>query len=367
MGSFKKLGNSIKYGNVVRNFSVLLFTLISLLIFFTIIISTLDYFSILSNHSVFFGVSYLPPIWLLTPAIISSLSLYFLKKRYMGVGLIVIYTLYFLLMGDYSFSFLKAKSNNEDGVRPLSVLALNVQYYSKGAETVFNYIDSVDADVVLLSENTLDEDSIYSFKNITKKYKLSIGKKDETAILSKYPMIFKQNVDLPTKQASLSGSNIIANLYKNPHRSFSHIKINYSETEVNIISIRLIAGRPQSNSLKDQIAWGNYLARKHLEEVDFFINYLEQLDGPVIFGGDFNIPPNSMPLKNIYKIANDAAYTQHFIPCPTFRAEFPLLRIDYLFFRNGVKPVYYRRLQGIVSDHLPIYGEFVLNNNTEDN
>jgi endonuclease/exonuclease/phosphatase (EEP) superfamily protein YafD len=65
-------------------------------------------------------------------------------------------------------------------------------------------------------------------------------------------------------------------------------------------------------------------------------------------------------MRPLYKIAEDAARSQTFIPGPTFRTEFPVTRLDYIFTMNGLKTVNYSRLKVNVSDHLPIYGEFLL-------
>jgi len=323
-----------------------------------IVVSFMDYFDKWNKYSIFYGISYLPPIWLLIPVTISAVLFYFLQKKIIAMITAVIYILYFLVMGDYSFNFLSYNQEIDSESKPLSVLALNVQYYSKSEKRVFDYIDSMDADIVLLSENTLAKENINTFNNISRKYHLCIGKKDETAIFSKYPIIFCKQVDLPTSQASLSGSNIIEKLESNPNRSFSHIKINYFGIEVNIISIRFIAGRPKSKSLRDQVAWGNYLARKQAEEIHFFMSYLKKLDGPIIFGGDLNAPPNAKIINDLSKIANDAAYLNSFIPLPTFRTKFPVMRLDYIFATREIKVVDYSRPKIEVSDHFPVFAKF---------
>jgi len=173
------------------------------------------------------------------------------------------------------------------------------------------------------------------------------GKKYETAILSKYPVLFCSEIELPTHQASLSGSNDIDSLLINPKRSFVHIRINFNDREIDVISIRLIAGRPKSNNLKDQIEWGRYLIKKQTEEIKFFVNYLNTLEGPIVFGGDLTAPPNAKVMKPLYKIAEDAAQSQSLVPGPTFRTEFPVIRLDYIFTMNGFKTVNYSRLKSM--------------------
>ncbi len=345
---------------IVHKFLVYTSLGLSLILSLVMLISILDYYDIWARNSLFDGASFLSPLWLLFPIILLAVVLYLLNRKIFSLIVLIIYCVYFLIIGDASLKFLSGYNVLKSEEKKLSILSVNVRYYSYGIDQIFNFIDSVDADIVLLSENTLPSDSITIFSNIGEKYYVCSGKKYETAILSKYPILLCREIEFPTHQASLSGSNNIDSLYKNPKRSFTHIRFNFNEREIDALSVRLIAGRPKSNKIKDQIEWGKYLIEKQTEEIQMLVNYLNTLERPVVFGGDFNAPPNAKVMRPLYKIAEDAARSQTFIPGPTFRTEFPVTRLDYIFTMNGLKTVNYSRLKVNVSDHLPIYGEFLL-------
>jgi len=344
---------------IIHKSLVLSASIIAILLCFIMSVSTLDYFDFWNENSIIYGTSFLSPFWLLLPVLLLSILLFFLNSKRLSLITIIVYLIYFLLLGDVSFKSVFSNNKIDNGEIQLSVLSLNVRYYSEGEDKVFNFIDSVDADIVLLSENTLTADSIISLTALEEKYFIFTGKKYETAIFSKLPVISYEEIDFPTHQASLSGSNNIETLINNPHRSFSHIKFRFNDKEVNAISVRLIAGRPKTNKLKDQVEWGKYLVKKQTEEIETLVNYLKTLEGPIVFGGDFNATPNAIIMKPLYSIADDAAYATNFIPSPTFRAEFPLVRLDYIFTMNGFKTVKYFKMNTVVSDHLPILARII--------
>lgn len=340
---------------IIKKVSAIIILLLAIVLSLIILISVLDYYDILTEDSLFDGASFLSPSWLLPPVLLLSIVLFFLDRKKLSLITIIVYLIYFLLIGDVSFKSVFSNNKIDNSETQLSVLSLNVRYYSYGEDKIFNFIDSVDADIVLLSENTLPPDSIMIIGNIGKKYYVCSGKKYETAILSKYPVLLCREIELPTHQASLSGSNDIDSLYINPKRSFTHIRFSFKNREMDALSVRLIAGRPKSNKLKDQVEWGRYLVKKQTEEIEVLVNYLNTLERPLVFGGDLNTPPNAKVMKPLYKLAEDAARVQTFIPGPTFRTEFPVTRLDYIFTMNGLKTVEYSRLKADVSDHLPVY------------
>lgn len=347
---------------IIRRFLVLSASVLAFLLCTTMFVCTLDYFDFWNEGFILYGTSFLSPLWLLLPALLLSIILFFLDRKKLSLITAVVYLIYFLLIGDVSFKSILSNKIIDNGVTQFSVLSINVRYYSYGEDKIFNFINSIDADIVLLSENTMSADSIISLTDLEKKYFIFAGKKYETAIFSKFPVISFKEIDFPTQQASLSGSNDLDSMINNPNRSFFHLKFSFNGEEVNAISVRLIAGRPKTNKLKDQIEWGKYLVKKQTEEVETLVNYLKTLEGPVVFGGDLNAPPNSKVMKPLTTLAEDASLYHSFIPGPTFRTEFPVIRLDYIFTMNGLKTLDYSRLDANVSDHLPIFGKFVLSN-----
>jgi endonuclease/exonuclease/phosphatase (EEP) superfamily protein YafD len=187
-----------------------------------------------------------------------------------------------------------------------------------------------------------------------------MGHSNSTAIISKYSVLEFKEINLPSHEASLSGSNDIQDQYRHPFRSFTHAVLDVEGIRLHVISIRLIAGRPKNHSLEENIRWGRYLMDTQMDEVNAFIQYVKSLDGPLIFGGDLNAPPSSKPMRRIQALATDAYMTNHFWGDYTFRTEAPTMRLDYLFCMNNVVPMNACRPPLIISDHFPIVAEFLL-------
>ncbi len=185
-----------------------------------------------------------------------------------------------------------------------------------------------------------------------------MGHRNSTAILSRYPVAEFKEIELPSHEASLSGSNDINDLSRQPHRSFVHAILNVDGTFLHVISIRFIAGRPKNNTFEENLRWGKYLLATQMQEVDAFTAYLSKLQGPIIFGGDLNAPPLSKPIRKIQNIATDAYMANHIWGDYTFRTDFPRMRLDYLFCMNQVIPDQARRPHLMVSDHFPVVADF---------
>jgi len=314
------------------------------------------------QKSLFRGITYLPAFWLILFIIPSFIESLLTGNKKLAFVLIGLYIIYFLFYGD--IAFIKPKYDIPEKSTEISVMVLNVEFYNHGLEKVIKEIKDIDADISLLSENVLSQDELeYVKKEIYPRFFFT-GKAGETALISKYPVIECKEVELPSHQASLSGPNSVENQSLKPYRSFIHAVIDPGDTRLHIISIRFIAGRPASQKIKDQLEWGNYIANTQAEEIDFFKDYIGKLEGPVIFGGDLNAPPGSRPIRELNKIATDAYMANHIYGNLTFSVETPVLRLDYLYFMGKVIPLKTEVLyDSVVSDHYPVYGEFLITHN----
>jgi endonuclease/exonuclease/phosphatase (EEP) superfamily protein YafD len=244
----------------------------------------------------------------------------------------------------------------------LSVIALNVQYYSHGLENVVRTLNELDADVYLLSENVLDAAGAERARRLFAPRDFRMGRPGETAIASRYPVLSFKEVDFPSTQPSLSGPNWLGNgAASREHRSFSHAVLDVKGTRVNVVSLRLIAGRAPESNLLAQLEWGAYLIRTQAEELATFERYVAQQQGPLIFGGDMNAPPSATIVKALREHFTDAYLAQHFFGATTFRVRpVSYLRLDYLFSSRNVQPLSSRRVDVEVSDHYPVFAEFAL-------
>ncbi|GAC1603842.1 MAG: hypothetical protein NVS4B10_16560 [Myxococcales bacterium] len=242
----------------------------------------------------------------------------------------------------------------------LTVVALNVQYYSHGLENVAGALNRLDADVALLSENVLDPAGAARAQELFAPRTFRMGRSGETAIVSRYPVVSFREVDLPTAQASLSGPNQPGQ-EGSEKRSFSHAVLDVNGTQVHALSLRLIAGRAPEGSVLSKIEWGLYLVRAQAAEVEAFRRYAAGLHGPVIFGGDLNAPPSATAVARLEETYADAYLARHLLGKPTFRVRpTPYLRLDYLFSGRDVPVLASRRVDVEVSDHFPVWAEFAV-------
>ncbi len=356
------MSNAFKF--FVKTLKIIICQLAYLFFLIILIISIISYSEITGfsiDHSIIMAVGYIPSMWLIIPAFFASGIFYFTKKLKLMLLLLFVFIPYLIIDGDYSLG--KNYGGNPvafNSSKEITVITSNVRYYSKGVQNVAEFLSKIDADIVLLNENVLHDNEKAGFEFLLECYEIIHGRNGESAILSKLPVLSYKEIELPTHQASLSGSNDIEKLHLNPKRSFLYAKVKLDSIIINVISARLIAGRPKNNSLKEQIKWGNYLAMQQKIESDFLVKFLNKLEGPVIFGGDFNASPNSKVIKNIRRIAQDTALEVGGIPGATFRTNFPIMRLDYIFTMNGIYTREYKRLNAEISDHLPVYAKLAL-------
>jgi endonuclease/exonuclease/phosphatase (EEP) superfamily protein YafD len=304
------------------------------------------------------GASYLPPGWLF--ALVVPTVTCCLAVRSRGFALAAVLGFMLLVFPFADFRLRGTSPGLASSAQHLTVVALNVQYYAHGLENVVSALNRLDADVSLLSENVLDPAGAAHAKELFAPRFFRMGRSGETAIVSRYPILAFHEIDLPTRQASLSGPNDLVQ-EASPKRSFTHAVVDVNGAQVNVLSVRLIAGRAPEGSLLAQIEWGLYLMRAQSAEVDAFIRYATSLKGPVIFGGDMNAPPSASAIARIEEKYGDAYLARHFLGKPTFRVRpTPYLRLDYLFSGHDVPVVASRRIDVEVSDHFPVWAEFAL-------
>jgi endonuclease/exonuclease/phosphatase family metal-dependent hydrolase len=168
---------------------------------------------------------------------------------------------------------------------------------------------------------------------------------------------------LPTYLASLSSGNDIEKIKAGGvHRSFVHAVIDVNGASVNVLSLRLLAGRPKDHSLKESIKWGRYLLKSQNEELVSFIGYMQNIKGPFIFGGDLNVTPNTEIIHRLKKYAEDSYLEEHMFGSFTFKVSFPTMRLDFLFHSKDVftKQCEVVKSKSPLSDHFPVSAKFLV-------
>ncbi len=314
-----------------------------------------DRLGFLSKNHFLFGIDCLPPIY--PTAILLSVSfLSFLLKFNSIINFVSILSIVSLcITGDVSHKRLRVPT--EKALDTVTVLAQNVQYYAQGIEKVFDSLLAIRPDVAFLSENDLnDSETVYVKKKIAP-YDFRQCRRFGPALFSRFPIISCSEIELPTRLTSLSGPNDVENRGIYPKSTFLHAVINVNGKEINFISIRFIAGRPKNKSLSEQLSWGHYLLQEQIKECEFVTHYIENLQGPVIFGGDLNATPSSKIIRPLRDHFQDTYLACHILGKPTFRVGLPLTRIDYIFCSNQCYPLESKVLNTIIADHYPVWSK----------
>lgn len=123
-----------------------------------------------------------------------------------------------------------------------------------------------------------------------------------------------------------------------------------SDRHVSLDTIGMTVGR------KLKLAYG-----KRAEEIGRVLQGMPPVTGPVIVCGDFN----ETPMSYVYRQMQKAGFTDTFTKVgwgikPTYAGRLPLLRIDYIWANDKVRPLCFHRHRVKASDHYPIILEFEL-------
>lgn len=102
-----------------------------------------------------------------------------------------------------------------------------------------------------------------------------------------------------------------------------------------------------------------YAFERRSEEVSMLLETMPQFDGPIVVCGDFNDTPMSFTYKQMQKSGFVDSFTKvgHGIK-PTYAGKLPLMRIDYIWGNNQVKPLNFKRIRYKASDHYPVMLDF---------
>lgn len=102
-----------------------------------------------------------------------------------------------------------------------------------------------------------------------------------------------------------------------------------------------------------------YAFEQRSEELSEVLESIGQIEGPTVVCGDFN----DTPLSYTYRQMQKAGFVDTFTKVgrgikPTYAGKLPLMRIDYIWSNDKVKPLKFQRLRYKASDHYPVMLDF---------
>lgn len=234
----------------------------------------------------------------------------------------------------------------------LKIVSLNAKGGVFGVKNVKEYIDGLDADIVLLQEHGGKE---YQFKN------LKNGKSDAiVAIFSKHEIIDQKELiksDYETNNAYACQTDVelkgkkyrFINIYLQPFKfEKSMVKLNGDSEQ-------------DEQKLKDIVKRLIPTFQMHQEQVQIIRKAIDDSPYPVFLIGDFNSVPNSYEYYHLGKDLNDAFMEVGNGSATSFHDyKFPL-RIDYIFASKSIQPISYKVDRSVkISDHYPVIATFSL-------
>ena len=325
--------------------------------------AVLSKFSLLSEIRIIKACSYVTFLWVLAVSLVALVIFVFLSQWRTSILYFSFMFVFSLALFDYSLGPLKHKaSDNQQYYTELKVIAYNVRYFSCGIENITRFIEESKFDVVFLSECVLTPERQKYLQDHLPEYSIISDNGRDLALLSKYPVVSSKVIDLPTYIASLSSPNDLTKLASSGiHRSFIHAVVNIDGILVNLLSLRLIAGRPKNKTFAEELRWGEYLMDAQQKELDEFLAYINLLKGPIIFGGDLNMPSTSVLISEIEKYTRDTFLDNHVFGGLTFNVAFPTMRLDYIFHSKDITAKSSNILNVRLSDHFPVTADFLIN------
>lgn len=231
----------------------------------------------------------------------------------------------------------------------LRVMTYNIHQGRAGVEHIVKEIREENPDVVCLQEANV----FGAWQQLTPSLKKSLSgyrviHYDEIAIASRYPVVKWSMFPLRRQGA---------------RRVAIEAVINTRGRNVTIINVHLMTSPVGESIMTHDSTTKSYLKKTadvRFEQVGEIIKRSSQTKAPLIIAGDFNTPPRgllytqltSKYMDSFSKVGRGFGYT--------FRADYPVVRIDYVFTANGAYARNAYVPKALASDHRPMVADIII-------
>ncbi|MGD1715785.1 endonuclease/exonuclease/phosphatase family protein [Dapis sp. BLCC M172] len=244
--------------------------------------------------------------------------------------------------------------------QPLKIFSLNNSWHKTEPETLVERIKQEKPNIVFLQEITRNHIR-KSFPKLKAEYPDQTSddlKGYRAAILSKYPIEFKENLHL-------AGHSEV--------QQRAIIKIN--QQLIVVYNIQTISPWIRLRKILPFLTIPVYEFSERTAEIQDLIERLKKESLPIIVAGDFNMSEQSQDYYYLTQVLTDswkvsgigfgltwpAGWRLDFlIPNSTWKLDYPLFRIDYIWYSNHWVSKSAEVLSTTGSDHLPLVAELVL-------
>lgn len=227
----------------------------------------------------------------------------------------------------------------------LTAINLNVWKDSEDAERIIQWLVEADADLIVIHE-TLGRD----WRDLLPYFPYIHVANGDTRIFSKHRFLAEDKLRLENR----------------PPRSlfFPRVEIELAEQRIAVYGVHLVNphGTPRlpflPNAFPYHLLFG-YDDTRRDEQLDYLLGHVQTENYPYIVLGDFNISHTSPDYDRIAQHMQDAyaiAGTGLGLTWPIEADSLlpPLLRLDYIWYGNGLRVVHAETGPNVGSDHLPV-------------
>jgi vancomycin resistance protein VanJ len=227
------------------------------------------------------------------------------------------------------------------------VMTYNIHHASKGGKQIAEDVRRVSPDIVCFQETNviahLPDPVVELKKALPGWYCASHG---QLAVFSKYS-ITECVIHRPAVEF---------------WRVFLQVGVRVRGRQLNVLCLHLNTAAETESLAVHRGKLSSYLrsaTKARSSQVSELIKFSRGIRGPLIIMGDFNTPPRGRVYRRIATSFQDAFRAGGWGLGYTYRADLPVMRIDYIFAREGLRPVrcFTPALAG--SDHRPVAADIV--------
>lgn len=290
-------------------------------------------------------LTYAPqPIYALPLAVFTLAALLRLNWRALRLDAVLAAGFLFLFLG---FNIpVPSAAPPEDS---LKVMTLNIHHGSGGVGEVVRLIREREPHVVCLQEaNAYAEwgDPVPLLARKLPDYRLV--RTGEMATLSRLPV---------------HSSRVVPLTDRGWRRGALEATVAWKQGRVKVLNVHLLTSANGKSLATSRGRLREYLSHTgniRSEQIASILEWRKQQSDPVIVTGDFNTPPRGRLYSRLTREMQDT-----FEQCGagfgySYSSQIPVLRIDYVFVSDGIRPVQCETLPVRVSDHRPVLAHVVV-------
>ena len=235
--------------------------------------------------------------------------------------------------------------------RSLKILSHNVGWNITQSPTLVKLIDQKQPDIIFLQETVKKHIPVFTSLKADYPYQINLP---PVGIFSKYPIL----------------SSEILHLANHPETQQRAV-INFNKQEIVIYNMQATGPWVKIYNIFPFIKIPVYKYKQRFPEIQDLVERIQQETLPVIVAGDFNMTEESQDYYSVQKVLQDAFLKSGFgfgftwphgllVKRFNLKLNYPVCRIDYIWYSKHWGAKYSSVLESTESDHLPVAAELIL-------